>query len=139
MALADRLLDQLECVRPVGRNGWRARCPAHKDQNPSLAISETDKVLLYCHAGCSAYEIVSAIGLELSDLFERTADSYEVGRPRTPFNAMAVLACLASDATLVYVAANYLACGQSLTCGDRQALLDAAARVRDAARKARAI
>jgi hypothetical protein len=44
-------------------NGWTARCPAHDDQKPSLSISsgKNNKVLLYCHAGCSQRDIFTAI------------------------------------------------------------------------------
>jgi 5S rRNA maturation endonuclease (ribonuclease M5) len=58
----------------TGRNGqWR--CPAHHDHTPSLSISpgSDGKVLLYCHAGCSIDDIVAALGLELTDLFDTPA------------------------------------------------------------------
>jgi rhodanese-related sulfurtransferase len=39
-----------------------ARCPAHEDKNPSLAICEKDgKVLFYCHAGCSQRDVLAAL------------------------------------------------------------------------------
>jgi 5S rRNA maturation endonuclease (ribonuclease M5) len=36
-------------------SGWIARCPCHRDNTPSLSISEgrDGKILLHCHAGCS--------------------------------------------------------------------------------------
>jgi Protein of unknown function (DUF3631)/Toprim-like len=50
--------------------GWRARCPAHEDREPSLSITEADgRILLYCHAGCSAESVVDALGLKMADLF----------------------------------------------------------------------
>ena len=55
-----------------GRNGrYSARCPAHDDKHASLSVTESNdgKILLKCHAGCTAEQIVSAMGLELSDLF----------------------------------------------------------------------
>lgn len=54
-----------------GSKAWRARCPAHADRLPSLSISEgTDgRILLRCFAGCTAEEIVSAMGLSLRNLF----------------------------------------------------------------------
>ena len=44
-------LDRLEGVRKVG-DGYKARCPAHDDKNPSLSITEGagGKVLVKCHA-----------------------------------------------------------------------------------------
>lgn len=51
-------------------SGWHALCPAHEDKKQSLSISEADgKILLHCHAGCAAEEIVHTAGLRLSDLF----------------------------------------------------------------------
>lgn len=49
---------------------WIARCPAHDDRSPSLAIRETGgRLLLRCHAGCT-YEAVrdalQARGLQLT-------------------------------------------------------------------------
>lgn len=48
--------------------GWTARCPAHNDDRNSLSISdgEDDKLLLYCHAGCSYEAIRDAAGIESS-------------------------------------------------------------------------
>ena len=49
---------------------WQARCPAHDDKNPSLAISQGDKgIVLHCHAGCTPDAVCSALGLTLADLF----------------------------------------------------------------------
>jgi putative DNA primase/helicase len=49
----------------------RARCPVHGSHGGTLAITEArdGTVLLHCHFGCQAGEIVHAIGLELRDLF----------------------------------------------------------------------
>jgi hypothetical protein len=71
----DELLARLDRVKRAG-DGWMARCPAHEDGTPSLSITEGDdgRVLLKCHAGCATEEIVSALGLSLSDLFEKTRD-----------------------------------------------------------------
>lgn len=51
-------------------NGWKTRCPAHDDQDPSLSISEgyDGRVLLHCHAGCRMEDILSSSGLKLRDL-----------------------------------------------------------------------
>jgi len=45
-------------------------CPAHEDNNNSLSVKMTnDRILLYCHAGCSTESIVSALGLSMTALF----------------------------------------------------------------------
>ena len=70
-ACLDKVLSCLDKVKPVSPNKWKACCPAHDDKNPSLAISETSNgtILLKCWTGCTAQQIISAIGLELRDLF----------------------------------------------------------------------
>jgi len=68
------LLSRLEKVRQERRNQWVACCPAHQDKSPSLAVGETDdgRVLIHCHSGCSALDVITAVGLQWSDLFPET-------------------------------------------------------------------
>ncbi|APE97358.1 virulence-associated protein E [Pseudomonas putida] len=70
-ACFEKVTSRLEKVKSAGTNKWIACCPAHLDKSPSLAISETSDgvVLIKCWAGCSANDIVQAIGLQLRDLF----------------------------------------------------------------------
>jgi hypothetical protein len=43
-------------------SGWMARCPAHRDINPSLSLRDTNgKILVYCFAGCSQRDVISAL------------------------------------------------------------------------------
>ncbi len=70
----DLLLDKLESVREVAPGRWRAQCPAHRGKNRDvLSVGETSDgtVLLKCFHGCTALEVVSAVGLGLADLFPR--------------------------------------------------------------------
>jgi len=48
--------------RKVGTR-WLARCPAHDDRQPSLAIAEAKngKLLVRCHAGCGQREVIAAL------------------------------------------------------------------------------
>ena len=54
-----------------GNNGqYTALCPAHDDNNNSLSVKITNnRVLLYCHAGCSTESIMSALSLQITALF----------------------------------------------------------------------
>lgn len=64
------LINRLQKVKQVGKGRWIACCPAHNDKSPSLSISEGgNKLLIHCHSGCSALDVVHAVGLELTDLF----------------------------------------------------------------------
>ena len=64
--------DVLSRLKGIKGSGFQytALCPAHEDKTPSLAISEKEgKILLHCHAGCTTESIVTAMGLEMKDLF----------------------------------------------------------------------
>ena len=51
--------------------GWMSKCPAHKDQKPSLSIAKghNGATLLKCMAGCDTAAVCSAVGITLADLF----------------------------------------------------------------------
>lgn len=52
------------------RRSYIALCPAHKDKNPSLTVTEIpDRILMYCFVGCKFKDICSALGLETWQLF----------------------------------------------------------------------
>ena len=72
MRPVDLVLDRLESVRQGG-DGYQALCPAHDDHEPSLSVAEGEdgRALLKCFAGCGTEDVVAALGLEMTDLFER--------------------------------------------------------------------
>jgi len=66
------LLDRLERVRQTAPGRWIARCPAHQDRSPSLSVRELDgRILLHDFGGCEVGAVLTALGLEMSDLFEK--------------------------------------------------------------------
>lgn len=75
LAGLENVLSRLQRVRKSDKGGWVACCPAHHDRHPSLSIGvgKEGRVLLKCHAGCTADSIVAAIGLSLADLFPASA------------------------------------------------------------------
>lgn len=75
--MIEKILDRLQGVKRIGKR-WVATCPAHEDKSPSLSLTEAQdgRVLLHCFAGCSAFDVVSAVGLELSDLFPESLPGY---------------------------------------------------------------
>jgi len=112
---AERFITQLEGVKQTGKDQWIARCPAHDDKSPSLAIKQIDdRILLHDFAGCTPYEIVSAMGLELSDLFPEKI--HTGNKPISkPFPASDILKCLGLESMFVYVCAKDLLNGEILT------------------------
>ena len=88
--LAEKLLVHLDSVQATGDGRWIARCPAHADKTPSLAVREVDdRLLIHCFAGCGVADIVGAVGLKFSDLFPPRPDDPVTGRKpeRKPFYA----------------------------------------------------
>ncbi len=66
----DQLLSHFEGIRKTSPTSWMAKCPAHDDRHPSLAIlSIGDRTLLHCFAGCDTQAVVEAVGLTMRDLF----------------------------------------------------------------------
>ena len=119
--LADKIITRLEGVRSAGKDRWIARCPAHDDKSPSLAIREVDdRVLIHCFAGCSAQEIVSEVGLDLSDLFP---ESREFHKPLSrPFPASDILRCISFESLYLKMCVLHLRDGKPLTDNDYQRL-----------------
>jgi len=129
---AGQFITRLDGVRSTGRDQWIAKCPAHDDKSPSLAIKQIDdRILLHDFAGCSTYEIVSALGLELSDLFP---EKINTGNQRytKPFPAAGILRCLTSEITFLVVCASDLAKEEKLNQEDKDRLLLSASRFRSA-------
>jgi len=69
-------VSRLTNVNKRGNGKWLCSCPSHSDSDPSLSVGQTNtgKILLRCFAGCSALDVVTAMGLRLEDLFP---DAYE--------------------------------------------------------------
>ena len=70
------LLERLDKVRASGGDTWRAQCPCgHASPGQmSIKLLSSGSILIHCHAGHSPTEIVEAIGLNMSDLFEKPLD-----------------------------------------------------------------
>ena len=102
------MLGRLEKVTDRGDGQYSALCPAHEDKSPSLSIRETDdRLLLRCHAGCYATEIVAAAGLSLADLFNTPLTKHYV-KPlpkQQRWNWRALLQTVAHESLVVAIAA----------------------------------
>lgn len=88
------LLDRLDKVISTGPNRWIATCPAHQDKTPSLSIREAEdgKILLHDFGGCDTSSVLSALGLNLSDLFpEKLGDHIKPTRSRIPLRDLVSL------------------------------------------------
>ena len=66
-------LSRLEGVS--GGNGqYKAKCPAHDDKKASLSVGKgrDNKIVMKCHAGCNTVDVLEAMGLTESDLFDNS-------------------------------------------------------------------
>ena len=102
----ESLLTQLGGVRETGHGKYVARCPAHDDKSPSLAIKDCGdgRVLLHCFAGCETQDVLIAIGLTFADLMpDRIGDEHSYKPVRQRFDARQVLAALDHEALVVAI------------------------------------
>lgn len=132
----DILLDKLERVKRTGKEHGIASCPgpnhAHGDRHPSMTwrIRDDGALLIYCQAGCTAHEIVSAVGLDMSDLFPSRENGKHFGkRDNRPFPAADILRAISFESSLVLIAATDLLAGNPFTEFDRARLLLACSRI----------
>lgn len=128
----DSLISRLEKVKSTGQGRWVACCPAHQDKTPSLSIREAEdgRILLHCFSGCSVDAVVSAIGIELSDLFPEDSRSIGHANPeRRPFPAEDILRSLNLEAIVVSCAARTIMDGKTLNDEDQKRLMTALRRI----------
>ncbi len=79
MTAYDRILALVHGVRDLGDGRAVFRCPAHDDKNPSVSATQFEGgVAIHCFAGCSAEDIVSALRLKLSDLFDNPRTDFQL-------------------------------------------------------------
>lgn len=122
---AETLLSRLQGVRG-GKGRWNAKCPAHQDRSPSLAVKELPdgRVLLHCFAGCGTQAVLEAVGLTFRDVMPEHLGEFR--RERPAFTAKDALEALAHEAGIVAIAS---AGDRELTEADRARLCLAAGRI----------
>jgi hypothetical protein len=133
MSAATKLLDRLQRVKATGSNTWLASCPttAHKhgDRSRGLSIREADdRVLIYCHAGCGAVDIVEALGLTLADLYDRPVEHRrEASHSRIP--ARDLLEIISEEVSVVSIVTSDLLEQKAISDADWKRLATAAGRI----------
>jgi hypothetical protein len=128
----ERLLERLHAVKRQAPSQWSARCPAHNDSRPSLSIKQCDdgRILLRCFAECSVIEIVSSVGLTLSDLMPERALRDRIAPSRVRLLSPAQgLVIVAQESLLAAVCSSTMAQRRWLPDTDRERLWEAAGRI----------
>jgi hypothetical protein len=127
---AAKIIDRLAKVRQTGPGRWLACCPAHEDNSPSLSIRELDdgRVLLNDFGGCQVGDVLAAMGLQLSDLFERpVGHSLPPTHSRIP--ARDILEIISEETSVVAMVAADLLAKKAITDDTWQRLATAASRI----------
>lgn len=119
----DTLLAKLDGVQGRGPR-YRAICPAHpsKHKSRTLAVYEADdgRILIHCHAGCEVSAIVSAVGLELSDLFPDKPLPDGVKPIKRPWSARQLVEALETECMVAWVLLRDMGNGKVMTRSDRE-------------------
>jgi len=105
----DTLLSHFDGVKKTGHDNYVARCSAHDDRNPSLAISEGDggRLLLKCWAGCETEDVLSAVGLKFADVMPERIGAEHSYKP-LKFDVRQVLAGISHEIMVVCLIADRL-------------------------------
>ena len=102
----ETVISRLDGVRETAPGKYLARCPAHDDRSPSLAISEGDdgRVLIHDFAGCQTEDVLSAIGLTFSDVMPERIGQDHVYKPvRNRISAKDALSTLDHESIVVEI------------------------------------
>lgn len=112
----DYILNKLEKVKTLKGDKWMACCPAHNDKSPSLSIAYKDgKILLHCFSGCSSLQVINALGIDFSELFDEKIHTDNGNNARVQrgsgFTAREALVALSYEARIIGLAAGDMAIG----------------------------
>lgn len=118
MSKVESLVSRLEYCKQVSSGKWIARCPAHEDRSPSLSIKELNdgRILIHCHAGCGANNILGSIGLEWADLYPENDNFSPVVKRREKD---------AYNEIVIAIAQDYMKQGKRLTEAEKQLVIKA--------------
>lgn len=73
-------------IKSRGQDNFTTQCPAHDDNDPSLDVDFKQGVALFCcrSAGCETEAIMSAVGLQWSDMWEEGSLAEQTLRTSEP-------------------------------------------------------
>lgn len=115
-----------------GESEYQCLCPAHDDRQASLGLKEMPdgRILIHCFAGCGAVDVLGAVGLTLDAVNPKRIGDFKP--VRKAFNPYSVLKTISNETLLVALAALELSRGKPLLENDKNRLMIAAERLREA-------
>lgn len=130
MSVAAKLLDRLDRVKSTAPGKWVARCPAHEDRSPSLSIRELDdgRILLYDFGGCEIGDVLAAVGLRLTDLFDKPLGE-QIAPSKSRIPARDLLEIISEETSVVAIVAADFCEKRAIADADWHRLAQAAARI----------
>lgn len=129
----NEILSKFQRVYKSGNDQWQCLCPVHDDKSPSVGIKYTKdgRILIHCFSGCPTNEILDAVGISFDDLFPDKLEN-EYKPIKRAFNPYAVLTSLSNEVLLCTLAAMDLSKGKILNEIDKQRLILAYSRIKEA-------
>ena len=123
----EALISRLDGVKETGPGKYVARCPAHEDRSPSLAIKDCGdgRILLHDFAGCETEDVLAALGLTFADVMPERIGAEHLYKPeRQRFDARQVFECVSHEVMVVCLIAEKYA---NVVSGEDEARLTIAA------------
>lgn len=139
MSAASKVLDRVDRAKSTKPGNWVAGCPCcQSKQGRPLSIRELEdgRLLLHAFCGCDTQSVLAALGLTLSDLFDKPL-GHRLAPAASRIPVIDLLGVIAEEAFVVAILASDVAEGNSLSPVDSERLLRAAARIGAAAKHAR--
>lgn len=126
------LIGYFENAHKSGESEYQCLCPAHNDRQASLGLKEMPdgRILIHCFAGCGAVDVLGAVGLTLDAVNPKRIGDFKP--VRKAFNPYSVLKTISNETLLVALAALELSRGKPLLENDKNRLMIAAERLREA-------
>lgn len=121
----DSFLSRFGKIRHIGVNSqgvdnWSCKCPAHDTNHESavVGVNKDGRYLVYCHAGCTEFDILAAVGLSVSDLYPDGAMAERIAPMKTP-------AAIEIHRAVIEIAEDTRKRGERLSAADRKRERDA--------------
>ena len=131
MSAAAKLIERLDRVKETGSGRWIAKCPSHEDRSPSLSIRELGdgRVLVHDFGGCEVGDVLTALGLTLSDLFPERLAAHSYPRTHLRIPACDLLEVISEENIVVAVVAADMLAKRTITNTDWRRLAQAVRRI----------